>query len=157
MPEQPLPTGIITYPGYFSASEQHQLKNLPSPLPKQYMESYYSSPRSRLPPMRCHRCPLSCSIGFPFFPPTPTRHHISPTAPKHHPTALETTTHVLVRHTAAAPPLTPLYDGPYLVTARAPTHFTLQVGNRTEIVSIDRLKPAVLPTNTPPAEPLVYI
>ena len=60
---------------------------------------------------------------------------------------------MLVRHTAAAPPLTPLYDGPYLVTARAPTHFTLQVGNRTEIVTIDRLKPAFLPTGTPPAEP----
>ena len=60
---------------------------------------------------------------------------------------------MLVGHTAAAPPLMPLYDGPYLVTARAPTHFFQLVHhlqNRPDVAdrpSSARQRPHVLPNH----------
>ena len=62
-------------------------------------------------------------------------------------------THVFVRHDGVRKPLQAVYDGPFKVLERNDKHFKLQYPNRTEIVSIDRLKAAhkdtYLPTNSP--------
>ncbi len=57
------------------------------------------------------------------------------------PAALRTAQFVYVRRGQAAPPLTPIYQGPYPVVSRAPKAYTLDLGGRQEVVSIDRLKP----------------
>ena len=57
---------------------------------------------------------------------------------------LATSTHVFVRHDAVRKPLQPPYDGPYRVLKRAEKHYTLEVANRQEVVSLDRLKPAFM-------------
>ena len=69
------------------------------------------------------------------------------------PPALQTASHVLVRRPGPAQPLGPLFDGPYLVLHRSPLTFRLQIGNQSDVVAIDRLKPAVLPPGTPAAQP----
>jgi hypothetical protein len=48
---------------------------------------------------------------------------------------------VWVRRGGHAPPLAPLYDGPYTVLHRSLRHFRLQMGNREDNVSTSRLKP----------------
>ena len=57
------------------------------------------------------------------------------------PAALRTAQYVYVRRGQAAPPLTPLYQGPYPVASRTPKAFTIDLGGRQEVVSVDRLKP----------------
>ena len=54
-----------------------------------------------------------------------------------------TADYVFVRRGAPGPPLLPLYDGPYKVTAKSPKVFELQLGTRQEKVSVDRLKPCL--------------
>jgi hypothetical protein len=71
----------------------------------------------------------------------------------HPPQALFTTPQVLVRRDGHVPPLSPLYDGPYTVLHRSPTHFTLQFPNSTDTVSINRLKPFHSPQSSPPLNP----
>ena len=57
---------------------------------------------------------------------------------------LMTADYVFVRRGGApGPPLSPLYDGPYRVTAKSPKVFELQLGTRQEKVSVDRLKPCL--------------
>jgi hypothetical protein len=51
------------------------------------------------------------------------------------------------------PPLSPLYSGPYKVLASGPKVFRLQVGEREETVSIDRLKPHRGAAPVQPAQP----
>ena len=78
----------------------------------------------------------------PVFPP----HHIStPTNPVQEqvPPSLLRCSHVFVREDTSKPPLAPLYRGPYLVVSRSPKYFTLQVGSKTDAVSVDRLKPVL--------------
>ena len=53
---------------------------------------------------------------------------------------------------AAVPPLEPRYKGPFQVVARGNGFFTLQLGDRTDTVSQDRLKPAFLPLDAPMAD-----
>ena len=48
---------------------------------------------------------------------------------------------VFVRRGAMAPPLAPQYEGPYKVVDRGQKVFKLQVGDRVDTVSVDRLKP----------------
>jgi hypothetical protein len=48
---------------------------------------------------------------------------------------------VYTRKDSTAAPLSPLYSGPYKVLSSGPKVFRLQVGEREEVVSIDRLKP----------------
>ena len=53
-------------------------------------------------------------------------------------------THVFVRHDAIRKPLQSPYDGPYKILNRTDKHFTLQLQDRTDMVSLDRLKPAYI-------------
>ena len=82
--------------------------------------------------------------------------------------ALKTCSHVWLRKDVHVKPLTPLYNGLYMVLSRTEKTFTLQVGTRMQVVSVDRLKPvhaeddvvvAQLPRRgrlllEPPAEPV---
>jgi len=72
--------------------------------------------------------------------PPPVRHATlrSPTEP---PVALRTAGLVYVRRGGTLPPLSPPYDGPYAVLQRGPKFFKLRIGEREEVVSVDRLKP----------------
>ncbi len=49
--------------------------------------------------------------------------------------------HVYVRFGGQQKPLAAPYAGPYLVVSKGTKTFTIQVGQRQEIVSVDRLKP----------------
>ena len=60
---------------------------------------------------------------------------------------------VLVRRDGAKPPLSPAYEGPYRVLERSDRYFRLQVGDRTDSVSVERLKPAVCDSAVQPALP----
>ncbi len=57
------------------------------------------------------------------------------------PDTLRVASHVYVRRGQVAPPLTPLYQGPYRVVERGPKVFKLDLGGREDTVSVDRLKP----------------
>ena len=85
----------------------------------------------------------------------PTWHNVSksvplPAAP---PPSLLACRRVFVRRDGNRPPLTAAYDGPYLVLRRSVHHFELQVGSRTDTVSVHRLKPAYLPDDATAAQP----
>ena len=71
--------------------------------------------------------------------PPPHHTHLSP--PRQLPPALQTCKFVFVREDASVPSLAPLYRGPYLVLDRRDKFFRLQIGSRTDVVSVDRLKP----------------
>ena len=66
------------------------------------------------------------------------------------PADLKTSSHVFVRVDAAKPPLTPPYTGPYKIIQRGDKAYKLQIGNKDDWVSIDRLKPAYLSDNDQP-------
>jgi hypothetical protein len=55
--------------------------------------------------------------------------------------SLAEASHVYVRRGGAGPPLSPLYSGPYEVITRGPKTFTVLLGDRQEVISVDRLKP----------------
>jgi len=67
--------------------------------------------------------------------------------------ALLSAAFVYVRKGGTIPPLSPLYSGPYRVLASGPKIFRLQVGEREETVSIDRLKPHRGAAPVQPAQP----
>ena len=56
---------------------------------------------------------------------------------------LKCCTHVFVRHNAVKKPLQRPYDGPYKVQKHSEKHYTVDVNGRDEVISIDRLKPAL--------------
>jgi hypothetical protein len=60
---------------------------------------------------------------------------------------------VLVHRDGAQPPLSPMYDGPYLVLERSLRFFKIQVGSRQASVSTLRLKPCRSPPDAQPAAP----
>ena len=80
--------------------------------------------------------------------------HISPTSPRPAtnkftiPKDLDTATHVFIRHDAVRKPLQPPYHGPYPIVKRTAKHFTIKLNDRTDTISIDRLKPAHLDSTT---------
>ena len=60
---------------------------------------------------------------------------------------------VFVRHVASKPPLSPLYRGPYKVIKRYQKFFILQIGDKSDSVSVDRLKAVYSPVTVTPAVP----
>ncbi len=60
---------------------------------------------------------------------------------------------VYVRRGGVVPPLEPLYQGPYRVIRRTSKFFLLQIGEKTEAVSVDRLKPHLGQAPVVPASP----
>jgi transposase InsO family protein len=79
--------------------------------------------------------------------PTPTSAHGSRTT--NVPDPLQSATFVFVRKDGYKPPLSPKYDGPFKVLERGPKVFKLQLGTRTDLVSIDRLKTAITDKDSP--------
>ncbi len=77
--------------------------------------------------------------------PTSTTHHSSP-EPVALPEDLLLSRYVLVRRDGHQPPLSPAYDGPYLVLECSLRFFKLKIGGRTDNISTLRLKPC----HTPP-------
>lgn len=113
-------------------------------LPAQFSPSNFTSPLS--PTLFSNR---------PFFPPTNILHNRVPTSTETQtiPQPLQEVSHVFIRKDSVSPPLSPIYDGPYLILQRNPTFFTLQIGSRSDTVSIQRLKPAYILPTTPAAQP----
>jgi len=69
------------------------------------------------------------------------------------PPSLSTAGFVFVREDSSQPPLAPLYRGPYRVLERTPKFFKLQLGEKTDTVSIDRLKPVFSSEDVVPESP----
>ena len=77
--------------------------------------------------------------------PTPTSNHNKKNSNSFHiPRDLQTCTHVFMRQDHHRGPLDCPYSGPYRILARSDKFFTLDLNNRVDTVSIDRLKPAFM-------------
>ena len=83
-------------------------------------------------------------------------HVMTPVAPAHHrtqtayvPPSLMTSQFVFVREDGRRGPLQQPYAGPYRVIEPGDKTFIVQIGNRNETISIDRLKPAHLDIDQP--------
>ena len=63
--------------------------------------------------------------------------------------------YVFVCDDASKPPLSPLYRGPYLVLRRSEKFFVLQIGDKKDVVSVDRLKPVFSSNPVVPGVPPV--
>ena len=61
--------------------------------------------------------------------------------PKQLPAILMSAKYVFVREDASFPSLVPLYHSPYLVLERLEKFFRIQLGSRTDVVAVQRLKP----------------
>ena len=84
--------------------------------------------------------------------PLPTAHHNEPGV-QELPEELLLSRHVLVRRDGAQPPLSPAYDGPFLVLERSLRFFKLLVGTRQDTVSTLRLKACRSPPDVAVAVP----
>jgi hypothetical protein len=84
--------------------------------------------------------------------PRMTSHHTTP-SPISLPEELLLSRFVLVSCDAVQPPLSPLYDGPYLVLERSLHFFKVQIGTKTETISTHRLKPCHTPEDSQAAKP----
>ena len=60
---------------------------------------------------------------------------------------------VFVRDDASKPPLAPLYRGPYRVILQRAKFFVLQISDKSDSDSVDRLKPVYSPVPVDPAVP----
>jgi hypothetical protein len=84
--------------------------------------------------------------------PLQTAHHTTP-LPAQLPEDLLLSRFVLIRHDGIQPPLSPLYDGLFLVLERSLHFFKVRIGSRIETVSTHRLKPCHAPQDVQAAEP----
>jgi hypothetical protein len=84
--------------------------------------------------------------------PLKTAHHTTP-LPTELPEELLLSRFVLVRHDGVQPPLSLLYDGPFLVLERSLHFFKVRIGSRIETISTHRLKPCHTPQDVQAAEP----
>ena len=55
------------------------------------------------------------------------------------PPSLASCSHVFIREDSSKPPLSPLYRGPYLVLSKTPKYFVVQIGSKSDSVSMDPL------------------
>ena len=88
-------------------------------------------------------------VGFSASPP----HHVQYSPPVEVPAALRTAKFVFVREDTSKPSVSPLYRGPYLVIERWSKFFRLQIGDKIDSVSVDRLKPVFSDSPVIPAAP----
>jgi len=58
-----------------------------------------------------------------------------------------------IREDASKPPLSPLYRGPYLVLSKYPKYFLVEIGSKSDSVSVDRLKPVLSDHPVTPQQP----
>ena len=72
----------------------------------------------------------------------PLPHNVCSSPPHQLPPALLIAEFVFVCEDASVPSLALLYFGPHLVLERQNKYFRVQLGSRTDILSVDRLKPA---------------
>ena len=84
--------------------------------------------------------------------PPPTRPP-PPSRPVFYDPKLQDCSHVFIRRDGHKKPLEPLYDGPYKVVSRGRRHFTVQLGDKTDTVTIERLKPVSSATSPTEAVP----
>ena len=72
-------------------------------------------------------------------------HHSSSSdlKPDRIPSSLTSCSHVFIREDTSKPPLSLLYKGPYLVLSKYPKYFLVQIGSKSDSVSVDRLKPVL--------------
>ena len=89
--------------------------------------------------------------AFSSFAPPPPVHAAVP--PSREDLRLRTCSHVFVRRDGHVPPLSPLYTGPFLVLHRSSKTFQLQVGTKSDNVSVDRLKPCLSSAPVVPQQP----
>jgi len=82
----------------------------------------------------------------------PTRAIASP-PPSEPPAHLQDAQHVYVRAGGTTLPLAPQYRGPYRVISRGPKTFHVQIGDKTEPITVDRLKPHLGSSPVQPAVP----
>ena len=64
------------------------------------------------------------------------------TPPVYVPHELEDADYVWIRKDGKRGPLDPNYDGPFVVVNRTPKYFEIDLGNRVDRVTVDRLKAA---------------
>ena len=83
----------------------------------------------------------------------PPPHHVPQQPPAEVPAPLSNAKFVFVREDTSKPLLAPLYRGPYLVLERRSKFFRLQVGQKVDSVSVDRLKPVFSDSPVIPADP----
>ena len=93
-----------------------------------------------IPPSRFLQKIEHATSGFALPPP----HHVSSAQPDPLLPAILAAKFIFVREDASIPPLSTLYRSPYLVLERQTKFFRLQLGDRTDIVSVNSLKPAFL-------------
>ena len=72
----------------------------------------------------------------------PPPHHVHESPPSQLPPSLSEAQFVFAREDASIPSLASLYFGPYLVLEQRDKFFLLQLGSRSDVASVDRLKPA---------------
>ena len=84
---------------------------------------------------------------------SPPPHHVAPADPKPLPSSLLQADFVFIREDASSPSLSPLYRGPYKVLERRDKFFRLQIGDKVDVVSVDRLKPVISDSTIIPAKP----
>ena len=80
---------------------------------------------------------------------SPTRRHDTPQQKS---SCLETCDFVFVRRDSLSKPLQPCYLGPFKVLERKDKYFVLDLNGRRDTVSIDRLKPAFIDSDTPTSQ-----
>ncbi|XP_064475085.1 uncharacterized protein LOC135389055 [Ornithodoros turicata] len=79
--------------------------------------------------------------------PTPPRQPT--TVPDFVPQDLKSCTHAFLRRDAVRRPLAPHYDGPFRVLCRSDKTFTLDMAGHKQVVSLDRVKPAYMESDSP--------
>jgi hypothetical protein len=153
-PAQPALAGMPIYPGSCWVSGQPGGETQHFLLHRRFSEhslfSLASSSPSPEPPSPSFLKELQETLSNRT--PPPADHHNHP-GPLSLPEELLLTRFILVHRDGAQPPLSPMYDGPYLVLERLLRFFKIQVGSRQDTVSTLRLKPCRSPPDAQPAAP----